>query len=160
MQGFVAWLALVRLSVAVQSKFGRSTAAWLCVVTACQFHIPFYASRTLPNSLALVPVTLALAHWIDGTEIWLVPVLFTATTAIVRCDMLLVTAAISLHMLIVRRITLVRLVLLGLGTAAAAACASLLFDSYLWGRWLWPEAEVFWFNAVLGRCRSSRYASS
>jgi alpha-1,6-mannosyltransferase len=151
-QAMLAWLALTRLAVAVKCRFGCPTAIAFCIISACQFHIPFYISRTLPNSIAFVPVTLALAHWLDGSEMWLVPALMTATTAIVRCDMLLVTSAASLHMLATRQMRFVTLVAIGAGAAAASVCASVLIDSIFWGRWLWPEGEVFWFNTALGKC--------
>ena len=151
-QGIASWLALLRLSGAVQRRLGASTATMLCLQTAAQFHVPFYASRTLPNTVALIPVSVALAHWIDGTERWLVPVLLTATTAVVRCDMLVVTGAVSLHMLATGQMKMQTLVAIGLSTFLVAVGVSTLLDSVLWGRWLWPEGNVFYFNAILGKC--------
>lgn len=146
------WAVLCRLAHAAQRRFGAATATFFCLATAAQFHLPFYASRTLPNIAAFVPVVTALAHWIDGTELWLVPVLLTATTCILRCDMLIVTACVSLSMLLTRRVGLAQLALTGALSAAAAVAVTWTIDSHFWGRRLWPEAELFWFNAIEGKC--------
>jgi hypothetical protein len=151
-QGALSWLAVCRLAGAVRDKFGASAATWFLVISASQFHAPFYMSRTLPNTAAFIPVVFATAHWLDGTHLWVVPMLLAATTVIFRCDTLLVGGAICAHMLVTSRMTLRKLVALSLGAVAAAGAVTVLADSVFWGRWLWPEAEVFWFNAVLGRC--------
>lgn len=44
---------MVRRGVA--RRFGRPTALFFAILTCTQFHLPFYASRTLPNSFALIP---------------------------------------------------------------------------------------------------------
>jgi hypothetical protein len=37
----------------VEKVFGKPVSALVAILTAIQFHLPFYASRTLPNSIAL-----------------------------------------------------------------------------------------------------------
>lgn len=37
---------------------------------------------------------------------------------------------------------------------AASLALSVPLDSLLWGRWLWPEGEVLWFNTAENRCAS------
>ena len=147
--------AMCRLSWALKRLLGAPTAVFFTVLTACQFHLPFYASRTLPNTTALVLAVLAIAHWVDDTEPWLTMALLTATTTIFRCDVVLLTAAVALHLLFSRRMRLWHIASVGLAAAALSLVATVLVDSWFWGRWLWPEGEVFWFNTVLGRCASS-----
>jgi alpha-1,6-mannosyltransferase len=126
--------AMCRLSWALKRLLGAPTAVFFTVLTACQFHLPFYASRTLPNTTALVLAVLAIAHWVDDTEPWL---------------------TMALLLLFSRRMRLWHIASVGLAAAALSLVATVLVDSWFWGRWLWPEGEVFWFNTVLGRCASS-----
>ena len=71
-----------------------------------------------------------------------------AVQAVFRADMLLLSGIVGLQMLLSGSITLKQ----GLSWGTAAVCLSLAatipFDSLFWGRWLWPEGEVFWFNTV------------
>lgn len=155
-QGIFSWLCLCRLAIAGGRAFGSATRASFLLLSCLQFHIPFYASRTLPNVFAFGPVVLAFAHWLDGTEVWLAPALLTAVTIITRCDMLLLVACVSLALLATRRMQLLRLVMIGMSSAAAALVATVAFDSIVWGRPLWPEGEVLWFNTVLNKCGTMR----
>lgn len=134
--------------------FGLPTAAFFALLSCFQFHVPFYASRTLPNIFAFAPVVLALAHYLDGTELWLTPLLLTATAVIMRCDMVLLAGTVCLSLIITRRMGFWRVVTCGVLSGALALAATVAFDSVLWGRVLWPEGEVLWFNTVLNKCAS------
>lgn len=152
MQGISSWLCLARLSTAVATAFGVPTAAFFALLSCFQFHIPFYASRTLPNVFAFGPVVLALAHYIDGSELYAVPALLTATAVIMRCDMVLLAGTVCLSLVVTRRVGFCRMVAWCALSGAAALAATVTFDSLLWGRRLWPEGEVLWFNTVLNKC--------
>ena len=51
---------------AIRHKYGPQTAFWHLIITTCQFHIMFYASRPLPNIFALAVTMYAMAHWLKG----------------------------------------------------------------------------------------------
>ena len=65
-QGLVCVLSLARLRSAVERVFGRPVGVAFFALTALQFHLPFYMSRTLPNTLALALISLACAEWLAG----------------------------------------------------------------------------------------------
>jgi alpha-1,6-mannosyltransferase len=46
--------------------FGPQTNAIICLLTLSQFHFLFYASRTLPNTFALILVLWSLKYWIES----------------------------------------------------------------------------------------------
>ena len=45
-------MALAHLSKTVRQRFGAATRTLFILLTLTQFHVPFYASRTLPNFMA------------------------------------------------------------------------------------------------------------
>jgi hypothetical protein len=67
-----------------------------------------------------------------------------------RCDMLVLLGPVAGAWLLAGRATLPQLAFLGAGLGGAGVLVSLAFDSVLWGRLLWPEAEVLWKNVVGG----------
>lgn len=70
---------------------------------------------------------------------------------VMRCDLLPWAAVVGLHMVVSRQVTLLRGVLIGAAAAAASLAVTVFIDSVFWGRWLWPEGEVLWFNTAENR---------
>jgi len=155
--------ALYRLAGAADRNFGDKrrqqhpiVGGYLLLVTAVQFHLPFYGSRMLPNVFALVLVVHGYAEWIGGRArrgaAWLV-----AAAAIFRCDVLILLFTVGLTMLIRREMTIVQAIGIGISVGAVSLLLTMPLDSILWRRLLWPEGEVLLFN--LGG-RSSEWGTS
>lgn len=143
--------ALCRLRGATARAHSPAAGTFLFALACAQFHLPFYLSRPLPNTYALVVTALATADWVDGTAPRRAIALLAATTALLRCDVLLLAGVMGLHMLWRRVIGFREAVVTAVAAGAAAAAASVAVDSYFWRRPLWPEATVFWFNTAENR---------
>jgi len=154
-------------SRAVSRKFGTTdginVGCLTTLLTALQFHMPFYMSRTLPNTFGLSGCLLAFAAWLDGRPLtclcWI-----GSCAVIFRCDLLVLLAPLALQMLIAREIPFFRSLMVGLLVCLAAVAATVAVDSYFWGDHpafresflemmgrrgvVWPEAMVFLFNTL------------
>lgn len=154
-------LALLKFKSRLGKAFGNGVARWYAVLQAAQFHVLFYASRTLPNMFAFGLTTLAFAQFLpipapsaaaDKTVsrqrtgihlLVLAGVIFRAEIALLlvtQVFFLLHRRAVSLHTVITA----------GIPSALLALAISVPLDSYFWLRPLWPELSSFIFNAVHG----------
>ncbi|KAG2573729.1 hypothetical protein PVAP13_7KG272855 [Panicum virgatum] len=79
-------------------------------------------------------------------------VFFVIVAAVVfRCDMILLLGPIGLALLLSRSVSLLEAVKYCVSTALICIGFTMLIDSIMWRRILWPEFEVLWFNSVLNR---------
>ncbi|KAJ7007396.1 dol-P-Man:Man(7)GlcNAc(2)-PP-Dol alpha-1,6-mannosyltransferase isoform X4 [Populus alba x Populus x berolinensis] len=148
--GCVVLSTLRFFRIQVRHKFGHQVEAFFVILTALQFHMLFYCTRALPNILALAVVNMGYAYWFRGNFYTALNCLVFAT-AVFRCDMLLLLCPLALELLLTKSISLWGAIKYCIGPALLSIGFTIMVDSIMWKRILWPEFEVFWFNSVLNR---------
>ncbi|KAF4453401.1 hypothetical protein F53441_3933 [Fusarium austroafricanum] len=149
--------ALLTFKSCLKKAYGQGVSAWWVVFMASQFHINYYASRTLPNMYAFGLTTLASAFLLPQPSRQLSAArqkqaiaLLVIAAAIFRSEVAVLLSATGLYLLLTGRISLRSLILTFLGSFVASLLISVPIDSYFWQKPLWPELWGFYFNAILG----------
>ena len=148
--GFILWLGYIEYAEGIKVRFksGQRIANLCTYLTAIQFHLPFYMSRTLPNTFALFGCLVAYAQWFKGKPVRCLCIL-AVFMIIFRCDLLVLLAPLVIEMLVVGEIPFISTLLTGVIACMAALVVTVGVDSYFWRRgWLWPEGVVLFFNTV------------
>ena len=98
--------AFIFYKSSVRARFGREVSVWLGLLTVSQFHLMFYSSRPLPNTLALVPVLFSLGFWLRSRSHWFI---FTAAGAILifRGELAMFLGAILFMEILVKKVRLI-----------------------------------------------------
>ncbi|GMR58655.1 hypothetical protein PMAYCL1PPCAC_28850 [Pristionchus mayeri] len=161
--GSLVVLSFLRFARAIQWYLGREVATNLRILVASQFHFSFYASRTLPNTFALVLVLYSISLWLEddlkGAARWAI-----AATILFRFELVLLFFPLFAPSLLRGHIPLLSpLNQSAIWVAATTVLPLIVFflpiDSLFWSRWpCWPEAEVIRFNVLDNR--SHEYGTS
>ncbi|EXJ57104.1 hypothetical protein A1O7_07448 [Cladophialophora yegresii CBS 114405] len=158
-------VALITYTSGVRRAYGNSAAAWYVVLQASQFHVWYYASRTLPNMFAFGLSTFALSLLLPVTpsttearirRTRLALYLLTLAGIIFRAELALLLAS-QCAWLLVRTggnvgsvISLLRRVIVPaiLTATVAGLLLTVSIDTYFWQsrKLLWPELAAFLAN--------------
>ncbi|CAN6461121.1 unnamed protein product [Victoria cruziana] len=134
----------------VKMQFGSQVEAFFAMLTASQFHLLYYSTRPLPNIFALGLVNLAYAFWLKRNFKATLRCLVCATI-IFRCDVVLLLGPIGLEFLLIKSVSFWEAFRCCIITSFLCIGISVLVDSIMWQRLVWPEFEVLWFNSILNR---------
>lgn len=163
--------ALYSVKSAVDTAYGKTAGRWYILIQASQFHVMFYASRTLPNMFAFPLTTVALANLIlvkavnsksqrSARRKRLALYLLTVAGIIFRSEIAILLAAETAFLLVKQRASLSKEVIpAGIAGASIALATTVSVDSFFWQQFpLWPEWVGFYYNTILGK--SSEWGTS
>ncbi|KAI0383760.1 glycosyltransferase family 22 protein [Hypomontagnella monticulosa] len=149
--------ALWAFKSSVERAFGKSTARWYALLQLSQFHILFYASRTLPNMFAFGLTTLALSQVFGKPDeksrvrgYRLAIANLTMATAVFRSELAILLITVTLYGLVRSHISIIQIIPTFLVFFTISLSLSIPIDSYFWQKPLWPELWGFYYNAILG----------
>ncbi|KAF2498382.1 hypothetical protein BU16DRAFT_292029 [Lophium mytilinum] len=161
--GLLNATSLILLGVAVQKAFGRPARIWFTLLQASQFHVIYYASRTLPNMFAFALSTLALRSLLlagsypetnrsASKHHRLSLYLLTVAGVIFRSELAILLACITLYLLSWGKISITGTILpAGIGGVAIGLLSTVSIDSFFWQTFpLWPEWTGFYYNTIQG----------
>lgn len=159
--GIWLWWCYCSFTRAISVRFGTvdgiDTGSLTSALTALQFHLPFYMSRTLPNTFALSGCLLAYSAWLHRKPLLSVCVI-GAFAVLFRCDLLVLLGPLALQQLIAGEIKFWSTLAIGISVVLGALALTLCIDTYFWGPHfqdgsnplglVWPEGLVLFYNTV------------
>lgn len=149
--GILNLVPCVLLKSEVSRKLGKTVGLAFTLLTACQFHLPFYMSRTLPNTFALCVCLWAYYFWLKN-KFKHVAGCVALGGVLFRCD--LVILAVSMGLVMVKKLQvkyLIKCLAIGVLVSLLGVLVSVLVDSWFWGRWTWPELNVLIYNTYYNK---------
>jgi alpha-1,6-mannosyltransferase len=148
--------ALVVFARSLSRTYGDDAGLWWVCLLAGQFHVFFYASRTLGNMFAFGLTTLAFSTLIPRpgsmrqTTRYDLALIFLSVSAVVfRAELALLLGVVGLAALLVSPVF--RIALIVAASSVLALLVSVPIDSYFWLKPIWPELWSVYYNVVLGK---------
>ncbi|CAD5117680.1 DgyrCDS6430 [Dimorphilus gyrociliatus] len=147
--GLTVWHAFKRYQAAIGQRYGQNITKWLTIISCTQFHFIFYMTRTLPNTFALVLCLHALAFVIKRNHLSFI---FSAACGIIifRSELAIMMGCYLISELMTK-LRVVDAIKYSIPAGFLWIFFTVFIDSYFWRRWVWPEAEVFYFNTFLNK---------
>ncbi|KAH8676656.1 glycosyltransferase family 22 protein [Tricladium varicosporioides] len=144
---------LLRFKSGLKRTFGNNVARWYLLLQVSQFHVIYYASRTLPNMFAFGLTTLAYRHFLPShTSHHKRGIFFLVFAGVVfRSEVALILVTELASLLLQKRLLIRSTIVTGFISVLVAVFATTTIDSFFWQKPVWPELWAFYFNAVQGK---------
>ncbi|KAL0236494.1 hypothetical protein GEMRC1_003076 [Eukaryota sp. GEM-RC1] len=158
--GTIVFLSLTSISKKIRILSGSLASTLFLFICSSQFHLPFYATRLLPNTFALVFTNFAVSFLLNNKLATAFSLLGSASL-ILRSELLAFTGPLFLIYVIIPQpfSRTIRIATIAGIVSICSVLLSIIVDSQLWGNihydgslklLVWPEALVFFFNVVQG----------
>ncbi|KPJ18091.1 putative Dol-P-Man:Man(7)GlcNAc(2)-PP-Dol alpha-1,6-mannosyltransferase [Papilio machaon] len=134
----------------LRKQFGNSFAWWFTLISVSQYHFMFYMSRPLPNIMVLPFVLLALEGWLSGKHKQFI-ISAGVSIVIFRSELAMLFGLFLIIDLFFKKIDFMKFIKIVVPTGIGLVALTVVVDSMFWGRLLWPETEVFWYNTILNK---------
>jgi alpha-1,6-mannosyltransferase len=154
-------LSLLSFARGMSRAAGKAAATWYVLFQASQFHVIYYASRTLSNMFAFGMTTFALAALlpapVDGQtyrrQSRVALYLITIAGIVFRAELALFLATHTIFLFATGRISIQREIIpAGILGLILGLAITIPVDSFFWQEpFLWPELAAFKFNVVAGQ---------
>ncbi|XP_011349260.2 probable Dol-P-Man:Man(7)GlcNAc(2)-PP-Dol alpha-1,6-mannosyltransferase isoform X1 [Ooceraea biroi] len=155
--GLLVIITLKLYRHALQNIFGLQFTKWFVAITVTQYHFMYYLSRPLPNIMAMPLVLLALFGWLRQNHVIFI---WSSAAAIIifRTELAILLGLFLLYDIANQKLSMLRLFRIAVPAGMLFLALTVATDSIFWRRLVWPEGEVFYFNAILNK--SSEWGTS
>ncbi|KTW30761.1 hypothetical protein T552_00473 [Pneumocystis carinii B80] len=147
-------LAIIIFRQKVIKYYGMNTGLWYGLFQASQFHIMYYASRTLPNMFAFGIYTIGVSYFIEKKRKDISKGLFilTFTAVIFRFEIIILVITHSAYFLFHNKAIIKDVIKGSFLGGILGLISSMIVDSWFWREYfLWPEGVAFYFNIIKGK---------
>ncbi|EMR11356.1 hypothetical protein PNEG_00384 [Pneumocystis murina B123] len=144
-------LAIIIFRHKIIRHYGINTGLWYGIFQASQFHIMYYASRTLPNMFAFGIYTIAIKYFIEYKKKDILKGLFilTFTAVVFRFEIIILVITHAIYFWFSNKTTIKEMIKVFSFGGILGLFFSIIVDSWFWKKYfLWPEGMAFYFNII------------